>query len=209
MQGPLANPPIATLKPCGSVQEHAASSAPSEANAVLHLQPSAAKLESGEKPPEGQRSEHRVSLPSPGIALRPGRQPHGVAATGRSSERESAADMASEQKGPTSFLLQSKTVSDLSSAAPVAARGVESLNDRGTKSSYSGAGVECRETRDTMSYTVSAMLPPPPGADSESVMTFVHYQLDCIGCEREVLGGLQLLGNGSLERLQGGECPRL
>lgn len=35
-------------------------------------------------------------------------------------------------------------------------------------------------------------------------MEYLHYQLDCIGTDREVLRGLKLLGAGRLERLQGG-----
>jgi hypothetical protein len=45
---------------------------------------------------------------------------------------------------------------------------------------------------------------PPDDADTESKMAWVQYQLDCIGCEAEVLNGLQLLGSSRFNRLQGG-----
>jgi hypothetical protein len=61
-----------------------------------------------------------------------------------------------------------------------------------------------------MSHT-EAVLRPPPAADApaEERMEFLQQQLDSIGMERAILNGLQLLGSGVKERLQGGvlRCP--
>jgi hypothetical protein len=46
--------------------------------------------------------------------------------------------------------------------------------------------------------------PPPQGANMDTKMQFLHYQLDRIGQKAEVLNGLLLLGSGAQERFEGG-----
>ena len=65
----------------------------------------------------------------------------------------------------------------------------------------------------SQSFQVQPVPKPPPDADIDTRMEYLHYQLDCIGTDQEVLRGLKLLGAGRLERLQGGvlllECMQL
>jgi hypothetical protein len=56
----------------------------------------------------------------------------------------------------------------------------------------------------SFSYTTPVMSPPDKSADTDTLFTWVHYQLDCIGRDRDILDGLLLLGDGFHERLQGG-----
>jgi hypothetical protein len=56
-----------------------------------------------------------------------------------------------------------------------------------------------------MTYTAVELRPPTtPQTDLEGRMEFIQQQLDSIGTEKTILNGLQLLGNGRNQRLQGG-----
>jgi hypothetical protein len=59
-------------------------------------------------------------------------------------------------------------------------------------------------TTETASATMPKLKQPSADASMDTKMTFLHYQLDQIGTEKDILDGLQLLGNGPLQRLQGG-----
>ena len=56
----------------------------------------------------------------------------------------------------------------------------------------------------SQAFQIQRVPKPPPDADIDTRMEYLHYQLDCIGTDRGVLRGLKLLGAGRLERLQGG-----
>ena len=55
-----------------------------------------------------------------------------------------------------------------------------------------------------MQTEMPTLTPPSDGAPVEQKKDFVHYQLDLIGTETSLLGGLHQLGDGCHERLQGG-----
>jgi hypothetical protein len=63
-------------------------------------------------------------------------------------------------------------------------------------------------TTETASVTLPNLTESAADASMDAKMTFLHYQLDQIGPEQDMLDGLQLLGNGPLQRLQGGGILR-
>jgi hypothetical protein len=73
----------------------------------------------------------------------------------------------------------------------------------GTKSS----GQQTTTETTTDAFSLPIRRPPGPNADADVILDFVDNQLDRIGTEQEVLGGLKLLGGGFSQRMRGGEHP--
>jgi hypothetical protein len=72
-----------------------------------------------------------------------------------------------------------------------------------------GAAIELalrrrQKHRDTFTFAQPSPQVSPEASEKERIIAWVHYQLDCIGPDEELLDGLVLLGNEWLNRLQGG-----